>query len=40
MMTTNERYKDSNLSIEARIADLLARMTIEEKAGLMLISLP
>jgi beta-glucosidase len=35
MMTTNERYKDSNLSIEARIADLLARMTIEEKAGLM-----
>jgi beta-glucosidase len=34
-MTTNEGYKDSNLSIEARIADLLPRMTIEEKAGMM-----
>src|SRR5688500_4339291 len=34
-MTTSEPYKDSNLSIEARIADLLPRMTIEEKAGMM-----
>jgi beta-glucosidase len=34
-MTTSEGYKDSTLTIEARIADLLPRMTIEEKAGLM-----
>ncbi len=28
-------YKDSNLSIEARVADLLSRMTLEEKAAQM-----
>ena len=28
-----ERYKDASLSVDARVADLLERMTIEEKVG-------
>ena len=29
-------YKDPKLSIDARVKDLLSRMTIEEKAGQMM----
>ncbi|MBU2017818.1 MAG: glycoside hydrolase family 3 protein, partial [Alphaproteobacteria bacterium] len=30
-----DRYEDSRLSVEERVDDLMARMTIEEKVGLM-----
>jgi beta-glucosidase len=33
---TMEPYEDPNLSTEARVEDLLTRMTLEEKAGLMM----
>ncbi|WP_374312865.1 glycoside hydrolase family 3 N-terminal domain-containing protein [Microbacterium sp.] len=35
-MTTDLPYLDSELPVEARIADLLGRMTLEEKVGQML----
>jgi beta-glucosidase len=31
MTTIDARYRDASLPIDARVADLLARMTIEEK---------
>jgi beta-glucosidase len=34
---TLDRYEDWRLPVEARVADLVSRMTLEEKAGLMLI---
>lgn len=34
-MDTTPRYKDPNLSIEERVADLLSRMTLEEKVRQM-----
>lgn len=34
-MQNKAPYKDQNLSIEARVADLLSRMTLEEKAAQM-----
>ena len=34
---TVERYEDWSLPVEARVGDLVLRMTLEEKAGLMLI---
>lgn len=30
-----DRYEDSHLSVQERVDDLMARMTIEEKVGLM-----
>ena len=34
---TVDRYEDWRLPVEARVDDLVSRMTLEEKAGLMLI---
>jgi beta-glucosidase len=34
---TLDPYEDWRLPVEARVADLVSRMTLEEKAGLMLI---
>ena len=34
---TVDRYEDWRLPVDARVDDLVSRMTLEEKAGLMLI---
>lgn len=32
-MTNDKRYRDKSLNVEARVADLLSRMTLKEKVG-------
>lgn len=40
MMETMPRYKDPSLPVEQRVEDLLARMTLEEKAAQLCGDLP
>jgi hypothetical protein len=35
MASSGIPYRDSTLSVEERVADLLSRMTVEEKSGQM-----